>query len=70
MSTASAWIRNHANEECADLADARAAIRQAESLLRHGVLFTHASVSQEAACPVCQWLAMPAVVAAMKEEST
>jgi len=49
---------------------ARAALRGAAPLVLHGALFTHASVSQEAACPVCQWLAMPAVVAAMKEEST
>ena len=50
------------------LADAHAAIRAAAPLLRHGALFAHASVSQEAACPVCQWLALPAVVAALREE--
>jgi len=50
------------------LADARAAIRAASPLLRHGALFTHASVSQEAACPACQWLALPAVRAAREEE--
>jgi len=56
------------NLEARALAAARAAIREAAPLVRHGALFTHASVSQEAACSVCQWLALPAVVAAVKEE--
>jgi len=57
-------------KECVDLADARAAIRGAAPLVRHGALFTHDSVSDEAACPVCQWLALPAVVAAREEGNT
>ena len=59
------WWRARWEKECADLADARAAIREA------GILLRHAYGPVESAKPWTEydlWLALPAVVAAGKEE--
>src|SRR3990172_6103260 len=60
------WWRARWDKECADVAAAHAAIREAAivRLANHSVLLC----APPNLCETCQWLALPAVVAAREEE--